>query len=186
LLREEDLVDDEILRQTPSIYQAYVPKAYELRITIMGRQAFSAKILSQETVTGRLDWRRSYHELKMERIEVPLEIVETCRQLMMKLSIVFGCFDFVVTPEGRHVFLEVNEMGQFIFLEHYADLPLLDAFCEFLIAGDPDYQWRKRDTYIRAADIEDGVKSAMASMARIHPEPPLASFYEGEREKKNA
>jgi hypothetical protein len=184
LLRHEDLVDDDILRQTPSIYQANVPKAFELRITVMGRQAFAAKILSQETSTGKLDWRRSYDELKMESCEVPGHVLDACRRLMAELSIVFGCFDFIVTPDGRYVFLEVNEMGQFIFIEHYTDLPVLDAFCDFLIARDPAYERPRASAgTIRAADIEDAIKSAMAAAAMVHPVPKLTAFYEGDRER---
>lgn len=32
---------------------------------------------------------------------------------MRKLGIIFGCFDFIVTPDEEYVFLEVNPMGQF-------------------------------------------------------------------------
>jgi hypothetical protein len=186
LLRVEDLVDDDLLRQTPSIFQALVPKAHELRVTIMGRQAFTAKILSQQTEHGRLDWRRSYDELRMERAELPDAILDGCLALMAELSIVFGCFDFIVTPDGQHIFLEVNEMGQFIFVEHYVDMPLLDAFCDFLAGGDPAYRWRPGTSTIRTVDIDEAATRAMAAMAEIHPEPPMPSFYEGTRDMPNA
>lgn len=65
------MVADELLRLTPGIYQVLVPKAYELRVTMMGRRAFTAKILSQETQAGKLDWRKSYGELKMEPSRFP-------------------------------------------------------------------------------------------------------------------
>ena len=70
-LSEAQLVDDDLLRQTPSIYQTIIPKAYELRVTVMGRQVFTAKVLSQETEEGKLDWRRAYRELRMEPAEIP-------------------------------------------------------------------------------------------------------------------
>lgn len=49
LVTENVLAADEVLRQTPGIYQELVPKAYELRVTVMGRHAFAAKVLSQDT-----------------------------------------------------------------------------------------------------------------------------------------
>src|SRR5882672_6715415 len=33
------------------------------------------------------------------------------------LGLAFGCIDLIVTPEGEHIFLEVNEMGQFLWVE---------------------------------------------------------------------
>jgi glutathione synthase/RimK-type ligase-like ATP-grasp enzyme len=33
----------------------------------------------------------------------------------MKLN--FGCFDFIVTPEGEYVFLECNPNGQWLWIE---------------------------------------------------------------------
>ncbi len=138
-LSQEDLVADEILRTTPGIFQTIVPKAYELRVTFIGKRPFAAKILSQETSGGQLDWRKSYAELKMEPHELSPAIAERCWNLMQALGIVFGCFDLIVTPQGDHVFLEVNEMGQFLFVEHLTGMPFLDAFCTFLLAGSSDF-----------------------------------------------
>ena len=133
LVTESSLVEDKVLRQTPGIYQKLVPKAYELRVTVMGRRVFAAKVLSQQTQKGKLDWRQSYDELRFEPTDPSPTVANQCLELLQELGLVFGCFDFVVTPAGAHVFLEVNEMGQFLFVERYCGLPLLDAFAEFLL-----------------------------------------------------
>jgi hypothetical protein len=63
---------------------------------------------------------------------------------MSELGLVFGCFDLIVTPKGEYVFLEVNEMGAFLWIEErLPELELLDAFCEFLIQGRRDFSWHK-------------------------------------------
>jgi glutathione synthase/RimK-type ligase-like ATP-grasp enzyme len=162
------LVDDDILRQTPGIYQELVPKDYELRVTIMGREAFSAKILSQETADGRVDWRRAYDELTMVAEPLSAPVLESCLELMRRLSIVFGCFDFIVTPEGEHVFLEVNEMGQFLFVEEYTGMPLLDAFSDFLIAGDPEFRYRRARPAVRFGELQEEVVRSMEEDERAH------------------
>jgi glutathione synthase/RimK-type ligase-like ATP-grasp enzyme len=164
----DQLVDDDILRQTPGIYQELVPKDYELRVTIMGREAFSARILSQETVDGRVDWRRAYDELRMVAAPLPASVLESCLALMRRLSIVFGCFDFIVTPQGEHVFLEVNEMGQFLFVEEYTGLPLLDAFADFLIAGDPEFRYRREQPAVRFGELKEEVARSMGDNERAH------------------
>lgn len=72
---------------------------------------------------------------------------------MEELGIVFGCFDFIVTPQGDYVFLEVNEMGQFLFVEEWTGMPLLDAFCSFLTAGNVDYPWDPERVQVRYRDV---------------------------------
>src|SRR6267378_1479094 len=50
------------------------------------------------------------------------------------LGLAFGCIDLIVTPEGEHIFLEVNEMGQFLWVEQ--DEPrseLLRCFATLLL-----------------------------------------------------
>lgn len=152
LVTEKSLVADPILRQTPGIYQKLVPKAYEIRATVMGERVFAAKLLSQDTAKGKLDWRASYDELRFEPIELPPAVMEQCRGLLEELGLVFGCFDFIVTPDGTHVFLEVNEMGQFLFVERYCGLPLLDAFAEFLLQGRVDFDWTAGAVTVRYGD----------------------------------
>ena len=49
---------------------------------------------------------------------LPRAVEERCIALMRKLGLAFGCIDLIVTPEGEDVFLEVNEMGQFLWVEH--------------------------------------------------------------------
>ncbi len=78
VLRESDLVSDQVLRQTPGIFQELVPKAYELRVTVMGRRALAAKLLSQQTETGKLDWRRANEELPIEPASLPPEVETQC------------------------------------------------------------------------------------------------------------
>jgi len=50
------------------------------------------------------------------------------------LGLAFGCIDLIVTPEGEHIFLEVNEMGKFLWVEQ--DEPrseLLRCFATLLL-----------------------------------------------------
>jgi hypothetical protein len=174
LVTEKTLVADNVLRQTPGIFQALVPKAYELRVTVIGKQVLAAKVLSQQTKKGRLDWRRSYDELRIEPTSLPAEIARQSVALLDQLGLVFGCFDFVVTPGGEHIFLEVNEMGQFLFVERYCGLPLLDAFSEFLLQGRLDFDWSEDRVAVRYADpnFEAAVVERSARFRSCHVESP--------------
>jgi len=54
------------------------------------------------------------------------------RVLMTGLGLVFGALDFIVTPEGEQVFLEVNPSGEWGMLEKFADLPIAAAIAAAL------------------------------------------------------
>lgn len=152
-LTEDDLVEEFLLQAVPGIYQALVPKAYEIRLTMIGERPFAAKILSQDTDSGRVDWRRAYSELRMEPIEVSCELVATCTRLMRLLGLVFGCFDFIVTPTKETVFLEVNQMGQFLFIEQSTGMRILDAFTELLLQRRPDFAWNPESAGLRFEEV---------------------------------
>lgn len=180
-LRESDLVADNLLRQTPAIFQNQVDKDFEVRVTIMGRAVFAAKVRSQETSKGQVDWRLAYDELVMEQMELPEDVAECCLLLMSRLGLVFGCFDFIVTPEGDWVFLEVNEMGQFLFVELYTGMPLLDAFSEFLLQANSDFLWQPREPQIRFPEVQSEVRAQMIEFCKNHIQVESPSYYDGKR-----
>lgn len=167
-LDESRLVADPLLRAVPGIYQEKVPKAFEIRLTMIGRRGLAAKILSQETSEGRDDWRLAYQELRMEQTLVPSLVQEQCWSLLERLDLVFGCFDFIVTPDGEYVFLEVNQQGQFLFVERACGLPLLDAFCELLLQANVDYEWDARRIGVSYSAVEAAAQQRAAASRGRH------------------
>ena len=134
----DDLPEDDVLQACPGIFQERVAKDHELRVTFFGDLAVTARLRSQENPLALEDWRAAFSTLAVEPGELPEDVTARCRQLMRRLGIVFGCFDFIVTPEGGHVFLEINPMGQFLFLERLCpELPMLDLFADLLLGADP-------------------------------------------------
>ena len=120
--KSEDVMaqPEEVFSQTVSFVQNYVEKQYELRITVIGDDVVACKIDSQlqEDATGKIDWRQGYeHGLRHEIISVPNNITEFCRVFLKEMKLNFGCFDFIVTPEGEYVFLECNPNGQWLWIE---------------------------------------------------------------------
>lgn len=173
LVTEDDLPDDDILRLSPGILQRRIAKDHEIRVTYMGDHAVTVRLLSQESEATRLDWKASFNRIALEKAALPAEIDEACRRLMRRLGIVFGCLDLIVTPGGEHVFLEVNEMGQFLWLESMdPEILTLDPFCEFLVQGKADFRWRPSRESVRFADVLAEAERRMAEGERLHVSPP--------------
>lgn len=159
VITPDDLPEDTVLELCPGIFQHYIPKAFEVRATFMGNECFAAALFAND----KHDWRVSSEkgELRAEAYRLPLDVYEKCVALMKKLKIVFGCIDIVVTPFGEHIFLEVNEMGQFLWVEEMLpEYPLLDAFCAFLSSKNPDFTYRPSSDAVGWADIRKSAELA--------------------------
>jgi hypothetical protein len=162
-IAREDLANRRALAMCPGIFQQRLAKAFEVRLTIMGGTCFGVRIDGGGSEAGRLDWRSDRCGMRLSPLPVPAEIAALCRSYMARAGLVFGCFDFIVTPALQWHFLEVNPMGQFLWQEErLPDLPLLDAMCAFLISGDPDFERRPRAPRVRFADF----RTSRAAAAR--------------------
>lgn len=170
----EDLPDDDVLCLTPGIFQQRVEKAHELRLTYIGSHLVAAKLLSQEIPGARLDWKLAFTDLRVLPVEIPEPIDLGCRELLRRLGIIFGCIDMIVTPGGEHVFVEVNEMGQFLWVEELnPELRLLDPFCEFLIQARPDFSWHRSEDNLRFGDFRASAEEKQRqSFSRLHVAKP--------------
>lgn len=131
-----DLAYAASLRHCPAIFQAYVDKAFELRITVVDRRVFAAEIDSQATHHTRIDWRRYDHYHTTYRPHtLPAAVHRRCLALVARLGLVYGAIDMIVTPAGEYVFLEINPNGQYLWVERRSGLPITDALCDVLIDG---------------------------------------------------
>lgn len=97
----------------------------------------AASIDSQALPRARTDWRREGVALvdAWRRHELPAEVRTGALALMDALGLNCGAFDLIVTPDGRHVFLEVNPCGEFMWLllaAALAGLPIDEALAAVL------------------------------------------------------
>jgi hypothetical protein len=94
------------------------------------------------------------------------------------MNLSFGCVDLIVTPSGEYVFLEVNQVGQFLFVEHYTSQCLLDMFAEFLIQARLDFSWNEDAASIRLADVRAEAETRARQAKRVHVPSPLPATVE--------
>jgi hypothetical protein len=140
LLTAERLAEIEALAACPAIFQEYVDKDVELRITIVGGRLFAAAIHSQEHPETRVDFRRlallpPSKAVKHTAFDLPAEVGDKLLALMGRLGLVFGCVDMIRTPAGEYVFLEVNPSGQWGWVELLTGMPITAALVDLLVAG---------------------------------------------------
>jgi hypothetical protein len=74
--------------------------------------------------------------LTYEVIEPPDTVRHGITALMRRPGLVYGALDFVITPGGDWIFLEINAGGQFGWLEDATGIPVTAALADILTAGD--------------------------------------------------
>lgn len=136
-VKSEDLrsLPEEAFAQTINFIQPYIEKAFELRVTVVGDDVFACRLDSQEMDNnkGKIDWRQGLeHGLKHTIFELPDYIAEACREYLRLMHLNFGCFDFIVTPEGKYVFLECNPNGQWLWIEKFTGMRISESIARHL------------------------------------------------------
>ncbi len=123
----------ETVRYAPHLFQQYVEKAYEVRVTVIGDHVFAVRIDSQANEQTRVDWRHyDFARTPHTPIDLPADMDTKCRTMVARYGLSFGAMDFVVTPSGDWVFLEINPNGQWLWLEELTGLPMTAALVDVL------------------------------------------------------
>lgn len=133
-VKPEDLADLSGLSLCPATFQELIPKSLEIRVTVVGRRVMSASIDSQVSTRALHDWRRDGVGMieSWRPYKLPVEVEEKLLRLMDHFSLNYGAIDIILTPDGKHIFLELNPSGEFFWLERFAALPISAALADLL------------------------------------------------------
>ncbi len=115
-------------------FQHWAPKKYDARLIVVGHRQFAFSI-EAGSAESYIDFRYGYDGLTYDRIDVPTAIHQGVRQYMAHFGLVYGAFDFVVTPDDEWVFLECNPGGQYGWLESATRAPLTATLARLLAEG---------------------------------------------------
>jgi len=130
----EELQDLDWLVYAPLIFQEYVEKAYELRVIIIGDQVFCGKIPSQTSEKGKVDWRKDQSLMtSLAPYKLPEHIQLRLLRLMDYFRLNYGAIDLIKTPKGPYVFLEINPVGEFSWMDNLFDQKIAQAIALVLM-----------------------------------------------------
>lgn len=133
VVHEENLKQIDLIRQSPGIFQIYIQKAYEIRVNLFGNKVISTKINSQDR-EKLVDWRKELASgnVDCEPYELPSNVEEMCINLVRSLGLNFGAIDLIRTIDGDYVFLEINQSGQWLWVQTVTQQPVMDAMIDLL------------------------------------------------------
>ncbi|WP_057762124.1 MvdC/MvdD family ATP grasp protein [Cytobacillus praedii] len=122
--------------ENPIVLQEYIDKAYEVRYTVVGKEHLVCKIESQNSKKAAIDWRRyDIPNTPHYIMEPPIEIRNRVNSFMTMLELEYGAMDFIVTPNNEWYFLEINCMGQWLWIEDLTGLSISNTIANWLISN---------------------------------------------------
>ncbi|MGH3938106.1 MAG: ATP-grasp ribosomal peptide maturase [Pseudonocardiaceae bacterium] len=124
-------LDDVDLSLTMNLLQDWVPKRYDVRVTVVGRRIFAVAIHA-DSPEAYVDWRADYDSLAYKPVDVPKCVSSGIWAYMKHFDLSYGAFDFAVTDDCWY-FLECNANGQFGWLEAETGLPITAAIADLLV-----------------------------------------------------
>jgi glutathione synthase/RimK-type ligase-like ATP-grasp enzyme len=127
---ETDSAALEDLVIAPSIFQAEIVGAIDIRVTVVGDRVFAARIASNKS-RSHLDSRLDL-DVPCEADELPRDVQCRILELMRRLGLLFGTIDMKITDDGDYFFLEVNPQGQFLYIEILTSMPITSAVANLL------------------------------------------------------
>ena len=137
-VRDEDLEALDSLRHCPVVLQRKIEKRRELRVAYVASHFFTGALDARGSARGRTDWRLAEPgECYWSRATLKPSLSARLETFMRRLGLVYGAIDLIETPDGRHVFLELNPSGEFFWLEDGAGLPISAALADVLLGLAP-------------------------------------------------
>ena len=134
IIEKHHLERIDLVRPTGGIFQEYIEKAYEVRVTIIGNALFASKIDSQADPRGRTDWRDAVANqlVSVSTYSLPSVVANQCLSIVENFDLAFGAIDLICSPAGEYIFLELNCNGQWLWVEDETGQPLSEAMVRLL------------------------------------------------------
>lgn len=123
-MTKDDLKRKHDLCYAPCMFQEYIPKKTEFRITIIGNIVHAAEIYSQLSDKTKHDWRQydDFAKTPYKKSSIPKNIEESLLKLMATMKLEFGAVDIIRTPNDEYVFLEINPNGRWWWIQELTQM----------------------------------------------------------------
>jgi hypothetical protein len=136
-IKSNDLETFQNEGENPIILQNYISKNFEVRYTVVGKEHFVCKIDSQLSKIANVDWRRyDLANTPHSIITPPVNIRNKINEFMLEFNLNYGAIDFIVDKNNEWFFLELNSMGQYLWIEDLTGLEISRHIAKWLIINN--------------------------------------------------
>jgi glutathione synthase/RimK-type ligase-like ATP-grasp enzyme len=118
----------------PCMFQEYISKKTELRVTVIGKILHTAEIHSQRSERTMHDWRNydDFQKTPYQETALPDEISDKLLRLMEAMKLEFGTIDLIRTPNDDIYFLEINPNGRWWWIQGLTGMSIAKDIATYL------------------------------------------------------
>ncbi|MFW5795528.1 MAG: MvdC/MvdD family ATP grasp protein [Bacillota bacterium] len=137
LLSKKDIKNLDRVKFCPSYFQKNITKKADIRVTVVGKKIFAAKISSQEYKETSIDWRKGNNiRLDYNKIKLPAVIRNKCIDMTRNLGLTFSAIDLILNKKDEYIFLEINPNGQWAWIENRLGYSISSELINLLQKGN--------------------------------------------------
>lgn len=133
------LINNEILSgfnlsdtfDTPIFLQKRIENKRDIRVTLVGKEVFAVEI--EKSDKNEVDWRKPKIEKKYLIHQLPEMLKERLISINNHLGLIYSAIDLIITPFGKYVFLEINPVGEWGWLEKEIGLNISNSIIKELL-----------------------------------------------------
>ncbi|MDF5706640.1 MAG: hypothetical protein PUP90_02890 [Nostoc sp. S4] len=135
LLSKQEVIENaDGIKNCPTLFQEYIDKKYDLRVTVVGKDIYPVAIYSQDNDLSRVDFRGlAPGKMKREFVDIPVHLKTQILKFTYFQGLEYSAMDFVVTPDEQYVFLENNPNGQWQWIDDVTEGQISDAMIGLLL-----------------------------------------------------
>ena len=129
-IKQQDLENLDDLSVCPTLFQEFVDKDYDVRITVVDSQLTAVKLVAKNPDgSQRCDIRRNNMvDVVHSQIDLPDDVAAGIWKLVKKYRLRFAAIDLVVSLAGDWLFLEINPNGQWAWIDQVANTDIATSF----------------------------------------------------------
>lgn len=134
IVGKENIKHAELIKNYPALFQEYIDKKYELRITALKSKIIPIAIYSQNSPISKIDFRRyDFENIKYAKVNIPNKVEQFCFDILKHYKLDFAEIDMILDDKNNYVFLELNANGQWLWLEQMSGYNLTKDVAENLL-----------------------------------------------------
>lgn len=128
LIDQNHIKNIRLIKNQHVMLQRYIQKKFEVRTTYVNGAFYTCKF-EHPNYYDVVDWRtpENFQQLIYSEIELPEEVEKKTLSLLKQLDLKYAAVDFAVDKNDVYFFLEVNPVGQWLWIEHSTGMNISEA-----------------------------------------------------------
>lgn len=122
-------VDDSVAL-TAHLFQEWITKAFDVRLTVVGELMFAAEIHTTSP-QAMIDVRTDYASHTYRPCQAPPAVAAAVRRMMAEFQLRYAAIDFLVDQNGKWTMNDFNPNGQWAFIPELRE-PITHALADLL------------------------------------------------------